>query len=107
MDEPPPEKRLVRASASFPHGGVTYNIGQVCRHKKCNYICVVYGWDKLYNVLVYDGTSRDAGQEDLEPLDHPRVVTNPRIGRYFSQFDPKRGYVANKQSKEAYPDERD
>lgn len=42
-EKPPPKKRGVRAS--FPHGVVRYNIGQVCRHKKYNYVCVVHGWD--------------------------------------------------------------
>ena len=41
--KPPPKKRGVRAW--FPHGVVRYNIGQVCRHKKYNYVCVVHGWD--------------------------------------------------------------
>ena len=105
--KPPPKKR----------GEGRLNIGQVCRHKKHNYICVPYGWDikldgwfelqPFYNVLVSDGTNKDVAQEDLEPLDHPEVVTHPQVGKYFSQFDPKRGYVGNKQSKEAYPDDRD
>ena len=61
----------------------------------------------FYNVLVSDGSNRYAAQENLEPLDQPEVVTHPQVGKYFSQFNPKRGYVGNKQSTEAYPDDRE
>ena len=115
---PPKTRRDGRSSGSRSHGlkvSVRYNVGQVCRNKKHNYICVPYGWDiksdglfepkPFYNVLVSDGTDKDVAQEDLELLDHPEVVTHPQLGKYFSQFDPKRGYVGNKQSKEVYPDD--
>ena len=40
---PEPKKRGV--AASFPHGEVRLRVGQVCRHRKYNYTCVIYGWD--------------------------------------------------------------
>ena len=61
----------------------------------------------FYNVLVSDGSNRYAAQENLEPLDHPEIVTHPQVGKYFSQFHPGSGYVGNKQSKEAYPHDRE
>ena len=64
-------------------------MGQVCRHAKYNYTCVIHGWDPVctasaswishmgvdklplkdkqpfYNVLVADGSQRYAAQENL------------------------------------------
>ena len=41
---PEPKKRGV--IASWPHGVAKYTVGQVCQHRKYNYICVIYGWDQ-------------------------------------------------------------
>ena len=43
-DQPEPKKRGV--VASWPHGVAQYSVGQVCQHRKYNYICVIYGWDQ-------------------------------------------------------------
>ena len=43
--EPAPEVKLRGASASFPYGEVEMRVGQVCRHRKYDYVCVIYGWD--------------------------------------------------------------
>ena len=101
---PLPKKRGV--AASFPKGEVRFCVGQVCRHTKYNYTCVVYGWDPVctasqswishmgvdklrerdqqpfYNVLVGDGSQRYAAQENLAgleqacPVPHPEVMDN-------------------------------
>ena len=42
-DKAEPKKRGVLAS--WPHGVARYTVGQVCQHRKYNYICVIYGWD--------------------------------------------------------------
>ena len=42
-EKPEPKKRGV--AASFPCGVVENHIGQVCQHRKYNYICVIFGWD--------------------------------------------------------------
>ena len=67
----------------------SFYVGQVCRHAKYNYTCVIHGWDPVctasaswishmgvdklplkdkqpfYNVLVADGSQRYAAQENL------------------------------------------
>ena len=44
-EEKNPKKRGV--AASFPHGQVQFWVGQVCRHKKYHYLCLVHGWDPV------------------------------------------------------------
>ena len=70
----------------------SFYVGQVCRHAKYNYTCVIHGWDPVctasaswishmgvdklplkdkqpfYNVLVADGSQRYAAQENLVKL---------------------------------------
>ena len=43
--EQEPEVKLRGPSASFPYGEVEMRVGQVCRHRKYDYVCVIYGWD--------------------------------------------------------------
>ena len=88
-ERPPtvPNKRGV--AAFFLNGEVRYYVGQVCRHAKYHYTCVIHGWDPqctasaswishmgvdrlplkdkqpFYNVLVADGSQRYAAQENL------------------------------------------
>ena len=59
----------------------------------------------FYNVLVSDGSNRYAAQENLEPV-VSEFVTHPHVGKYFSQYHPEKGYLANRQSRETYPDDR-
>jgi len=109
--------------------GVTFRVGQVCRHKKYHYTCVIYGWDPVctasqswishmgvdklddkdlqpfYNVLVSDGSQRYAAQENLVILARPTTVPHPEVGRYFSSWDPGLGYIPNKELLREYPRE--
>jgi len=122
-----PQKRGV--AASFPHGLVEFWVGQVCRHKKYHYLCVIHGWDPVctaskswishmgvhklqnavkqpfYNVLGADGSNRYAAQENLVPI-KPVPVQHPEIGRYFKSFDEKLGYRPNKELTSQFPDEK-
>jgi len=126
--EPEPEIKKRGATAFFPYGEVSMKVGQVCRHKKYNYVCVIYGWDThcraskswisqmgvdkldkkdkqpFYNVLVSDGSNRYAAQENIGPIT-PEEVTHPEVGKYFHSFLPVSGYLANSQLEKAYPDE--
>merc|ERR1719495_999421 len=126
-EEKEPKKRGV--AASFPHGQVEFWIGQVCRHKKYDYVCLVHGWDPVctaskswishmgvhklqnadkqpfYNVLGADGSNRYAAQENLVPI-KPVPVQHPEIGRYFKSFDEKLGYRPNKELTSQFPDEK-
>jgi len=116
-------------AASFPHGQVMFWTGQVCKHKKYNYVCLVYGWDPVctapkswisqmgvdkledqdkqpfYNVLVADGSNRYAAQENLQPM-KPEPVAHPEVGRYFDSFKDSVGYLPNNQLAEVYPDDK-
>merc|ERR1712059_201426 len=104
-------------------------VGQVCQHRVYHYYCVVYGWDPVctasrswisqmgvdrlerqdkqpfYNVLVSDGSTRYAAQDNLEPC-QPCLVTHPEVGKYFTAFRSDLGYVANRQLAADYPDEK-
>jgi len=122
-----PKKRGV--AASFPYGEVSFYVGQVCRHAKYHYTCVIHGWDPqctasaswishmgvdklplkdkqpFYNVLVADGSQRYAAQENLVPLDRPCPVPHPEVGRYFTCLHPSVGYIPNHELALEYPDE--
>jgi len=126
-EEKDPKKRGV--AASFPHGQVQFWVGQVCRHKKYHYLCLVHGWDPIctaskswisqmgvdkladkdtqpfYNVLVADGSNRYAAQENLQPI-QPEPVLHPEVGRYFESFLPSVGYQPNQELAKLYPDEK-
>jgi len=127
--EPEPDIKRRGAPASFPYGEVELKVGEVCRHRKYDYVCVVYGWDAhckaskswisqmgvdklnskdkqpFYNVLVSDGSNRYAAQENISPI-KPEEVTHPEVGKYFQSFRPETGYIANDQLEKAYPDDR-
>nr|CAD7452563.1 unnamed protein product [Timema tahoe] len=112
-----------------PHiDGVDYAVGMIMRHQHLNYTCVIYGWDPLcsasdqwmlqmgvdqlalkgnqpfYNVLVADGTSRYAAQENLEVHRSPTFVNHPQIGRYFERFCSTY-FLPNLEKKKEYPDD--
>ncbi|KAK3932509.1 F-box only protein 21 [Frankliniella fusca] len=111
---------------------VQFAVGMSMFHKQYNYSCVITGWDSkclatdawkqemrvqcltfkdnqpFYNVLVPDGTTRYAAQENLEPLtaNHERNVFNqhPDVGRYFETY--KNGYyIPNMLKLLEYPDD--
>jgi len=126
-EEKEPKKRGV--AASFPHGQVEFWVGQVCKHKKYDYVCLVHGWDPVctasrswisqmgvdklaakdkqpfYNVLVADGSNRYAAQENLKPIE-PLPVSHPEVGRYFHTFKQGVGYLPNTELANLYPDEK-
>ena len=48
VGEPEPEikrREVGGEMLSFPYGPVEMRVGQVCRHSKYNYVCLIYGWD--------------------------------------------------------------
>lgn len=105
---------------------IAYAVGMIMRHRLFNYICVVYGWDPLcaasedwirqmgvenlpmksqqpfYNVLVEDGSTRYAAQENLEVADEPVWVNHLEVGRYFEKFC-KIYYIPNAEKQMEYP----
>ncbi|RXM92667.1 F-box only protein 21 [Acipenser ruthenus] len=104
--------------------GNLLNIGK----RGSGYNCVVYGWDAkctmglewittmrvhqlpngpnqpFYNVLVPDGTSRYAAQDNLELHPSPLEISHPEVGRYFSEFRDSH-YTANEQLQICYPED--
>ena len=113
---------------SFPEMGL-YSVGMVMKHKRYNYVCVIYGWDAVckqskvwirqmgvdrlrwkekqpfYNVLVEDGSYRYAASENLFPAKPQRVLENLQVGKYFMEFDEQIGYIANKELTTKYPED--
>lgn len=116
-----PEKKLREECPA-----VSFAIGMIMKHKKYDYVCVIYGWDKIcrasdhwirqmrvfelrnknsqpfYNVLVEDGTQRYAAQENLEICDSPRFINHPDVGKYFEAFQNTH-FVPNKMTVAEYP----
>lgn len=107
--------------------GLKYRVGMIVMHTRYNYRCVIYGWDEscemseswmirmrvdqlqmgrrqpFYHVLVEDGTTRYAAQENLEPCtmaDLP-VICHWELGKYFVSFTG-RGYVPNEALRSIY-----
>jgi len=115
-----------RHNTEFAYGEVRFKVGQVAKHRRYNYKCVVYGWDvkctasqhwihqmgvdqlprkdtqPFYNVLVMDGSNRYAADENLEWC-HPVRITHPQVGKYFQAFDSNKGYIPNNELKTQYP----
>jgi F-box protein 21 len=105
---------------------VSYAVGMIMRHRQYNYKCVIYGWDSLcaasqdwiqqmgvenlpkkghqpfYNVLVEDGSTRYAAQENLEVALEPVQVQHLEVGRYFEKFCSVY-YVPNAEKQMEYP----
>ncbi|KAJ9575100.1 hypothetical protein L9F63_007761, partial [Diploptera punctata] len=105
---------------------VTYAVGMIMRHRQYNYRCVIYGWDPLcaasqewirqmgvdnlpmkshqpfYNVLVEDGSTRYAAQENLEVATEAVWINHLEVGRYFDKFCTTY-YVPNSEKEEEYP----
>lgn len=108
--------------------GVEFGVGMVMKHKRYNYNCVIYGWDSkckaskewiiqmgvnhlprkdkqpFYNVLVTDGSSRYAAQENLENLHEVEAIPHPEIGKYFEEFTGSY-YKPNREKSAEYPDD--
>ncbi|XP_071532742.1 F-box only protein 21-like isoform X2 [Panulirus ornatus] len=107
---------------------IVFATGLVMRHKKYNFLCVIFGWDKeckmpaewvrrmgvhnlqyktkqpFYNVLVYDGSHRYAAQENLEVAAQPKRVTHSDIGKYFQEFTGTH-YIPNAELLQQYPED--
>lgn len=120
-----PEKKLREKCPT-----VSFAVGMIMKHKKYDYICVIYGWDKIcrasdhwiqqmrvfelrnkssqpfYNVLVEDGTQRYAAQENLEICDSPRFINHPDVGKYFEEFKNTH-FVPNEMTNAEYPEDND
>lgn len=58
----------------------------------------------FYNVLVGDGSTRYAAQENLEPCRQPSEIKHPEIGKYFNEF-VKNHYIPNEQKASEYPED--
>ncbi len=118
----------VKLRSSNPE--VLFAVGMVMRHKKYNYRCVIYSWDKVctaskdwifqmgvnqlqnkdkqpfYNVLVDDGSSRYAAQENLAVDLDPNPINHSEVGRYFMRFNGT-FYESNQEKCSEYPEDTD
>ncbi|XP_014666310.1 PREDICTED: F-box only protein 21-like [Priapulus caudatus] len=109
---------------------VEFAVGMVMQHKRYEYKCVIYGWDStckageqwiyqmsvhllkdkdrqpFYNVLVEDGSSRYAAQENLgqAPREELGMITHAEVGRHFSEFTGV-CYAPNAEKMEEYPED--
>ena len=106
-----------------------FAVGMVMKHRRYQYICVIYGWDAVckqsrvwisqmgvdrlrwkekqpfYHVLVEDGTCRYAASENLFPAKPQRIIGNPQVGKYFFEFDENIGYIPNTELTNKYPED--
>ncbi|KAL8621526.1 hypothetical protein ACOMHN_026198 [Nucella lapillus] len=121
-------KKTVKIRSTHPE--VELSVGMVMTHKRYNYTCVIYGWDEeckasqewilqmgvdqlpgkqhqpFYNVLVGDGTTRYAAQENLLNTVDVKEITHNAVGRYFQEFT-ERYYIPNPSKDAEYPDDRE
>ncbi|XP_049786940.1 F-box only protein 21-like isoform X1 [Schistocerca cancellata] len=105
---------------------VQFAVGMIMKHRLFNYRCVIYGWDLLcmeskewitqmgvdnlskkadqpfYNVLVEDGSTRYAAQENLEICTEPAYIPHSEVGRYFDRFCVTY-FQPNTEKEEEYP----
>ncbi|XP_070572087.1 F-box only protein 21-like isoform X1 [Ptychodera flava] len=118
----------IRAKKRDENSEVKFSVGMIMKHKRYNYVCLIYGWDStckmpqewimqmgvynlphkdkqpFYNVLVEDGTNRYAAQENLEFAPQPHKVMHPDVGRYFNKYCGN-FYMANSELGKRYPDD--
>ncbi|XP_045132734.1 F-box only protein 21-like isoform X3 [Portunus trituberculatus] len=107
---------------------IAFATGLVMQHKRYNYSCVIFGWDKeckmpadwvrrmgvdhlqyktkqpFYNVLVHDGSHRYAAQENLSISQEPVPISHSDIGKYFKEFNGV-CYLPNDELQQQYPDD--
>lgn len=107
---------------------IAFATGLVMQHKRYNYSCVIFGWDKeckmpadwvrrmgvdhlqyktkqpFYNVLVHDGSHRYAAQENLSVSQEPVPISHSDIGKYFKEFTGV-CYLPNDELQQQYPDD--
>uniref|UniRef100_A0A1B6E1X2 Hemimethylated DNA-binding domain-containing protein n=1 Tax=Clastoptera arizonana TaxID=38151 RepID=A0A1B6E1X2_9HEMI len=108
---------------------VSFAVGMVMHHKKYNYTCVIFGWDSkcaadeewrlqmnvfnlprkdeqpFYNVLVGDGSTRYAAEDNLEIATEMCWIDHYEIGRYFHKFCGTH-YLPNDEKENEYPDDK-
>ncbi len=58
----------------------------------------------FYHVLVCDGSSRYAAQENLQPVEIGLDVSHPEVGRHFSRREGTR-YRLNTEAAARYPED--
>ncbi|OWF35923.1 F-box only protein 21 [Mizuhopecten yessoensis] len=107
---------------------VLFSVGLVMCHKRYNYMCVIYGWDHkceaskewinqmgvhtlpnkhqqpFYNVLVEDGSSRYAAQENLDIPETVSTIPHTEVGKYFECFTGTH-YVMNNEKRREFPED--
>ncbi|XP_063225966.1 F-box only protein 21-like [Bacillus rossius redtenbacheri] len=120
--------RITEVTPKHNNGTVKYAVGMIMHHRHYGYRCVIYGWDyrckatpewilqmgvgnleyktgqPFYNVLVTDGTTRYAAQENLEMHSNPQWIEHPLVGRYFDTYCGTH-YVPNEVKALEYPDD--
>ncbi|KAG0719167.1 F-box only protein 21 [Chionoecetes opilio] len=112
--------------ANHRSSGVAFATGLVMLHKRYNYSCVIFGWDKeckmpgewvrrmgvdtlqyktrqpFYNVLVCDGSHRYAAQESLSVAEEPVPISHCDVGKYFQRYTGSH-YEPNAELLQQYP----
>ncbi|XP_076473105.1 F-box only protein 21-like [Babylonia areolata] len=128
LNEKEDQQRKTTVKIRSRHPEVTFSVGLVMKHKRYNYMCVIYGWDieckaseewirqmgvdhlprrqyqPFYNVLVEDGTIRYAAQENLLFPEEVKEIPHEDIGRYFQEFTGQY-YKPNSCKHAEYPDD--
>lgn len=62
------------------------------------------GNQPFYNVLVEDGSTRYAAQENLSINEHPSPIPHSEIGKYFESFHGTH-YIPNPEKSLEFPDD--
>lgn len=123
------EKKNTTAKLRSSNKDVEFRVGMIMKHKRYDYLCVIYGWDNVccmseswkvqmgvynlsltdqqpyYNVLAHDGSSRYAAQESLARDLTGNTIDHSDIGKYFDGFHTTY-YAANELLNENYPEDQ-
>ncbi|KAM4808145.1 F-box only protein 21 [Rhinophrynus dorsalis] len=107
---------------------VCYSIGLIVRHKRYDYVGVIFGWDPVcmmppdwidnmgvhnlshganqpfYSILLEDSSCSYVAQENLELHPSPVEICHPDIILYFSEFASTH-YVGNEELQLQYPED--
>ncbi|OAG44034.1 hypothetical protein AYO21_01886 [Fonsecaea monophora] len=128
------ESRPAKYRADPRNSEVKYSVGQVFRHRRRNYVAVIYGWDPycrmqeqwitmnqvdrlpngrsqpFYNVIVEDESTRYVAEENvvlLGPDDFSEEYANNfpiEVGKWFKRYDPETATFVSN-VKDEYPDD--
>ncbi|XP_033111559.1 F-box only protein 21-like [Anneissia japonica] len=128
LEEEENPNKVITVKRRADHQEVEYSVGMIMRHRRYDYMCVIYGWDPLcemsenwksqmgvdrlpnkdrqpfYNVLVADQSKRYAAQESLMIEANPQVITHSEVGKHFVEFKGNY-YLANEEVIKRYPDD--